>query len=252
MNESGVDAPRPSDARSDRESGRLSRQILGRLRERIFQGEYPPGSRLPSETSLATEFGVSRPVLREALACLQEEALIFVRRGSGSYVQEIESASKPMPLPLASLADLQRCFEVRLVLEPRAAALAAERYAPNQREAIEAKLRALHDAGENGENQSEADLAFHLEIAAASGNPYFRDMLSILKTHIVFGMALTRSFGRQLPTGAWSPAGEEHALIADAVIRRDAARAESAMADHLARTRQRVFGAEHAKAFQPT
>ena len=231
------------DRGGDRRAERLSLHILARLRERISNGDYPSKSRLPSEASLAAEFGVSRPVVREALACLQDDALITVRRGSGSYVRDQRSPAPETP-PLSSLADLERCFEVRLVLEPRAAALAAERHLEPGQQAIKAALDRLRAAAAAQAEDSEADLAFHLAIATAGGNPYFGDMLAVLRVHIMFGMELTRRLGRLRPGGGAGQAIAEHEAIASAILARDPGTAERAMTAHLERTRRRVFGGE--------
>jgi GntR family transcriptional regulator, transcriptional repressor for pyruvate dehydrogenase complex len=218
----------------------LAQRIHATLRERIEQGVYPPRSRLPSEAALAREFGVSRPVVREALVRLREEALVRVRKGSGSYVDLPDANVAAVPR-LGSLADLDRCFELRLVLESRSAALAAERSTAAAREVIFGALQRLEALTERGEEDALADLAFHLAIAQASGNRYFADMLMAMQENIVFGMKLLRSL-----TGPRSPrdaqvAIAEHRAISAAIEAADPTVAETAMRLHIERTRRRVF-----------
>ena len=99
----------------------LYEALLGR----ILSGDYAPGARLPSEEVLATEFTVSRPMVRQALARLRDEDFITSRRGSGSYVRSPEDEAQAPFAPIACVADIERCFEFRQHVESRAAALAA-------------------------------------------------------------------------------------------------------------------------------
>jgi DNA-binding FadR family transcriptional regulator len=216
-------------------------QILAKLRERIVRGQYPQGARLPSEAALAREFKVSRPVVREALASLRGERLTRIRAGSGSYVLETGEDALPLMAPLGSLADLERCFEVRHAVEPRAAALAASRHDAVAATALRAALDRLESLAADGTDDPQADLDFHLAIARAGRNRYFADILLGLERPIVFGMRLIRDFGRQQPRGARRIALEEHKAVALAILARDPERAAESMETHLARTRSRVF-----------
>ena len=110
--------------------GHLSEHIYETLRERIVTGVYGSDEKLPGEYELAASFDVSRPIVREALERLRGEGLIYSRRGAGSFARHGKSAA-PLQLgfaPVETIADIQRCYEFRLIIEPDAAAHAARRY----------------------------------------------------------------------------------------------------------------------------
>ncbi|MEO8242803.1 MAG: GntR family transcriptional regulator, partial [bacterium] len=105
----------------------LADVVYDSIRRAIANGEFAEDERLPGENAMAEQFDVSRPVIRSALKRLRDEGLVTSRQGSGSY---ISTSVVPKPLafqPLETIADLQRCYEFRLTIEPAAAALAAGR-----------------------------------------------------------------------------------------------------------------------------
>lgn len=218
--------------------------LYGQILDRILRGDYPPDSRLPSEVVLGEEFNVSRPVVREALARLREDELVQSRRGSGSYVQRKPRLALARFAPLQSIADVQRCFEFRLGLEEKAAALAAERHDAGQLAVIDAALGAMAAAIERGEVGHDADFAFHLAVAEASGNRYFPDVLGLLRSHIDFGMQLARTLSMHRSAERMWRVQEEHGAIAVAIRERDATQAAIAMATHIRSARQRIFEGE--------
>ena len=128
-----------------------------------------------------------------ALARLREDDLVQSRRGSGTFVQRKPQLALARFAPLQSIADVQRCFEFRIGLEEKAAALAAERHGPAQLAGIDDALGGMARAIERAEVGHDADFAFHLAVAEASGNRYFPDVLAMLRSHIDFGMQLART-----------------------------------------------------------
>lgn len=234
---------RPGGASPPREQ-KLCDWLYGQILDRILRGEYPPESRLPSEMLLGEEFNVSRPVVREALARLREDDLVQSRRGSGTFVQRKPQLALARFAPLQSIADVQRCFEFRIGLEERAAALAAERRDRAQLAAIDEALSGMARAIGCGEVGHDADFAFHLAVAEASGNRYFPDVLGMLRSHIDFGMQLARTLSMHRSAERMWRVQEEHGVIADAIRGRDATRAATAMASHIRNARQRIFEGE--------
>ncbi len=234
---------RPGSASPPREQ-KLCDWLYGQILDRILRGEYPPESRLPSEVVLGEEFNVSRPVVREALARLREDDLVQSRRGSGTFVQRKPRLALTRFAPLQSIADVQRCFEFRLSLEERAAALAAERHDQGQLAAIDEALGGMAGAIERGEVGHDADFAFHLAVAEASGNRYFPDVLGMLRSHIDFGMQLARTLSMHRSNERMWRVQEEHKAIALAIRERDATQAASAMVSHIRNARQRIFEGE--------
>jgi DNA-binding FadR family transcriptional regulator len=146
----------------------LSTQVADQLRRRIAGGEFPVGSRLPTEAQLTDELGVSRNSVREALRALVHAGLLRARAGDGTYVTATSELAPVLERELeqARAADVA---EVRLVLEREAAALAAERATPDQVAVLEAALAARGEAT-TGAQYVAAELDFHHALVDASGN----------------------------------------------------------------------------------
>lgn len=111
-------------------------QVYGRILHDILNGVFQPGARLPTENELAERFGVSRPVVREALARLRVDGLVEARRGSGTYVLSRPSQTLPELADLEDISRFLRYQELRFHVEGQAAALAAERRTEKQLAAI--------------------------------------------------------------------------------------------------------------------
>jgi GntR family transcriptional repressor for pyruvate dehydrogenase complex len=214
--------------------------VYQHLHQAILSGVYAPDKRLPSENTLAKEFDVSRPVVRDALGRLREEGLVYSRQGSGSFVRAT-SQLKPLAFsPLETIADLQRCYEFRLTIEPVAAALAAERRSTEALADIEAALKLLRDATQRRSHREDADFGFHRAIAAAANNQYFEAVMQALKDHIAVGMKF-HGLSLQGIRGGFDHVLEEHAAIFEAIRSGDAEAARTAMHAHVVGSRDRLF-----------
>jgi len=222
-------APRP----------KLSVRLIDALRSDIESGRIRGGQKLPSEVQLTVKFGVSRTVVREALAALAADGLVETRQGSGAFaVQQRFSAFSNLAADKISIAI--NVLEVRMGIEIESAGLAAQRRNPAQDAAIHEayyefdRLLALNDA------TGKSDFAFHRAIAAATNNPFYIEVLEALGT-------------RTIPCDVTSPWGTdsmltldyqmglqvEHARIMDAISAGDAGEARAAMRDHLTNSQQR-------------
>lgn len=146
------------------------------LRQLLARGHYQPGDRLPAERDLAAGLGVSRPTLRETIRRLTEAALLESRRGSGTYVAEI---------------DLDAVFAVRLQLEPYAARLAAIEGSNEDAQRLGALVKELASEIEAAEPFAAADLEIHRTLAVASGNHVLCGLLEQLTELTVLSRALT-------------------------------------------------------------
>ncbi|HYZ26404.1 MAG TPA: GntR family transcriptional regulator, partial [Geminicoccaceae bacterium] len=148
-------------------SARLPVEIARRIEEAIRLGRYKPGERLPTETALATGFGVSRNVVREAIARLN--GLVRTRQGLGAFVEELhnDAGFRIAADSIAEPSALHHLYELRLELEAGAAALAAARHAKKELERIAAALDLLAAALERDALGVEANFAFHRAIALA-------------------------------------------------------------------------------------
>jgi GntR family transcriptional repressor for pyruvate dehydrogenase complex len=229
----GGDGPRAKPGLADR--------VYHLLYSRISNGDYPANRKLPSETTLAEEFGVSRPVLRAALERLREQGLIHSRQGAGSYVREV----KTVPLGFArveTIADIQRCYEFRICIETMASRLAAGRRNAEALEEIATALSLMRGATDSQTHREDADFAFHLAIAKAANNQYFEASMRALREHIFVGMKL---HGQSLMTDgakALRNVFGEHSAIFDAIRDGDSEQAAELMNSHLVHSRDRLFG----------
>lgn len=218
----------------------LADVVYDRMRRAILDGEYPDGARLPGENDLARQFEVSRPVIRAALKRLRSEGLVTSRQGSGSFV---EARGEPKALafqPVETIADLQRCYEFRLTIEPAAAALAATRRSAEQLAEIEKYLALLRDATERRSHREDADFSFHLAITAASNNQYFETSMRALKDHIAVGMKF-HGLSLQSVRGGLDHVLDEHMAICAAIRSGQAEEARQTMMRHVTGSRDRLF-----------
>src|SRR5437867_227879 len=177
---------------------RLADQLALRIATLIDRGEFAEGRRLPAESDLADRFGVSRPVIREALSRLRVMGMIISRRGSGSYVQKRSSraaAAKPTIGfgPVNSMAEVRKCYEFRVGVEGDAAYYAAINRTPDMLVVMQSALQQMEQAVAEGAVGMSADLEFHLAVARASGNEFFEAVMEAMRTPIEFTINLARS-----------------------------------------------------------
>jgi DNA-binding FadR family transcriptional regulator len=217
----------------------LSDEIYDRLRDLLASESFPRDSRLPAEAELARRLTVSRPVLRQALARLRAEGHILSRKGSGSYVREPTRPASPSFGPLHSIPDMRAFLEFRCSLESEVAAHAARRADPTAITTIRQALLQLEEdtAG------PEADAAFHLAIARATGNRFFLTTLEAFREQMMSGIRLTREFSGRPDRERRPEIAGEHARIAEAIVAADEQAARQAMTEHLRGGIRRLFGA---------
>ncbi|MDM7930381.1 FadR/GntR family transcriptional regulator [Tabrizicola sp.] len=218
----------------------LADVVHDRVRRAIIDGQYPDGARLPGENDLARQFDVSRPVIRAALKRLRGEGLVISRQGSGSYVAAPGEPKSLAFQPVETIADLQRCYEFRLTIEPAAAALAATRHSEGQLAEIAKFLGFLRDATQRRSHREDADFGFHLAITSASNNQYFETSMRALKDHIAVGMKF-HGLSLQSVRGGLDHVLDEHNAIFDAIRTGQAEAARETMLSHVTGSRDRLF-----------
>jgi DNA-binding FadR family transcriptional regulator len=229
------------------EARRLYRQVADQLRALIDGGEYPVGSRLPTERDLAEQLEVSRPTVREALIALEVEGRVRIRVGSGIYVTEPAALASPLPVS----AIIEGPFEVlraREFIEGAIAEQAARVATPQDIERIDASLAAMATVQHPGEASMIHDRAFHIAVAGSLDNAVLVRVVGEL-----FDQRLNPYFAKLAHyfenPDSWSAALVEHQAIRDAIVARDPDAARVAMRDHLVRSQERFaqsFGAEAA------
>lgn len=219
----------------------LVQRVYQLLLTKISTGDYQPDQKLPGEHELAAQFLVSRPIIREALRRLREEGLIHSRQGAGSFVKARPEEARVLGYaPVETIADIQRCYEFRLAIEPHHAYYAALRWNEEALSAIAAALDLMRDATRAHRHREDADFAFHCSVAQASNNHYYISSMQALKDHIAVGM---KFHGASLmgPNPGLKGVFEEHEAIFDAIRRRDAKAARDVMRRHLEGSRDRIF-----------
>lgn len=220
---------------------RLGDQLYGQILDHILTGRLPEGSRLPPETELSEQFGVSRPVVRQALQRLRGDGLLRARQGAGTYVLARPSERLGQFARSGDVPALMRCIEARLPLEAAAARLAAERRTPEGLARITAAHNAFAAAAEAGGMTPDSDFTFHRSVAAASGNEHFMAFLQALHETVLRFMQVALGLTR---TGSQERARtvlQEHAHILDAIRLGDPDMAGLAMQFHIGQARRRVM-----------
>jgi DNA-binding FadR family transcriptional regulator len=222
-------------------SGTLGSQIANKLLNKIRSDGLTPGTRLPSEQAMATHFGVSRVVLREAIAQLKADGLLTTRKGSGTFVSKVAlpQAAQGDPLLERSVESLLNLIEVRRGLESETAALAAARHTPGHLAKIEHAFRRIDEAMAGGSDGVEEDVQFHLAIAAATGNPYWVKFGEMFAQQIRLAIKVTRA-NEGLRADFEIQVREEHEKILSAIASGDPERARLAASEHMQCVARRV------------
>lgn len=220
--------------------GTLVVQVANALRDAIYGGSYHPGDKLPSEAKLTEAHGVSRTVVREAIAALRSDGLVEPKRGAGVYV--LEPAAIP-GLPFqnidhARISSIIELLELRAAVEVEASGLAATRRSPAQEEAILDAHRAVGDCIAKGEPTSAADFALHAAIAEATNNPRFAEFMSLMGQNVIPRSTLSNGEHATM-TAYLEQLHDEHGKIVTAISNGDSEAARKAMRDHLLGSQRR-------------
>jgi GntR family transcriptional regulator, transcriptional repressor for pyruvate dehydrogenase complex len=221
---------------------RLTEDLVQRLRHQILSGTLNPGAKLPTEQQLVASLGVSRTVVREAVAALRAEGLVITRQGVGAFVAK-PTSHRPFRIDPDQLDSLQRVLDVmelRIAVETEAASLAAERRSSQARRKVEAALAGVEEAGARGEPGIEADIQLHRAIAEATGNSFFVEFLRYLGQFIIPRQSIRLHHTSAEARSAYlARVQQEHRRIVEAISRRDCAAARESMRDHLASSLER-------------
>jgi GntR family transcriptional regulator, transcriptional repressor for pyruvate dehydrogenase complex len=221
----------------------LALDVVDVLVERVRTGALAVGAKLPTEAAIMEEFGVSRTVVREALSKLQASGVVQTRHGVGTFVVGLgeSSAFRIGPDQLATLSDVIAVLELRIGLETESAGLAAVRRTEANLTVMRQALDDFAAAVTAGLDAVNADFTFHSEIARATQNPHFTDLIGAL------GMT---AIPRARPLDPSNPddaerlsylrrVNGEHESIYDAIAAQDPEAARAAMRTHLANSRER-------------
>jgi len=220
----------------------LAEDLVTELSRRIREGELARAAKLPTESQVMQEHGVSRTVVREAISRLQASGLVETRHGIGTFVRDIPSASGFYidPASIVTLHDVLAVLELRISLEVEAAGLACSRRTDQQLQLMRDSLDALNSPAVSVDYAVSADFQFHQQIALATGNRYFTDImlhlgLSIIPRTRLHSTRHTSDAGPYLER-----LSREHEDIYKAIARRDSDAARAAMRLHLSNSRERM------------
>ena len=225
------------------QTARLYEQIVLQIEESIQKGVLKAGDQLPAERELAQQFGVSRTAVREAVKALREKGLVEAYAGRGTFVTDGTSHAMKLSLDrmlrLGQSEDSSFLVEVREILEPEIAALAAERSEAQHLTAMREALALMDSARSDPDAFIEGDLDFHLALAEAAGNPL---ILSLIDS--IVGLLREQRTKIFNVNGGPERGQYHHKRILEAIEHRDPQRAREVMKAHLRQVREDSCGAD--------
>lgn len=220
----------------------LPARIVEALRREITEGRLKPGDRLPGEQLLAGTFKVSRNVVREAIARLRSDGLVQSRQGVGAFV--VREAPLPIlrvePDASSNREAYTNLFELRAMLEVRAAGLAATRGSEAQHAAITAALNRMSGIEKWADKGVDADLEFHRAVALATGNDHVARVVGFVSEHMRDSIMATRRRPNASVSEIVAITIAEHDAIHAAILARDPVAARQAMERHIINAAERV------------
>ncbi|RQR32358.1 FadR family transcriptional regulator [Burkholderia sp. Bp9143] len=214
----------------------LTELVIQALTDKIDRGEYPKGSKMPTEPELCSEFGVSRTVIREAVASLKLGRRLIARHGVGVFVtDETDQASELNFIDSTTLNNSMHVLELRSGIETEGAAYAARRRSePHLKALKEVYARMEIVAIDNDAECARADFEFHLAVATCSENPHFVSILRSLGQEIIGDLRLKHAKANLKERKTYiKRIQREHGDILDAIERQDESGARRAMRRHL-------------------
>lgn len=214
---------------------KLSERVVTALRHQVLAGEISPGQKLPTEGRLTETFGVSRTVIREAIASLAADGLVEPRQGAGVFVLEHPTvAFGSLSHEIKKVSQALNVLEVRMGIEIESAGLAAERRNAAQEALIQEAFFEFERLLNLCEPTGKADFAFHREIASATNNPFYVEILDALGDRTI---PCDRKFpwysGDVLSVEYLAGLQREHVLVLNAISAGDPQAAREAMRAHL-------------------
>ena len=223
--------------------GGLVQEVVQHLASQIQAGRLKPGDQLPTESAIMVELAVSRTVVREAISRLQASALVETRHGIGTFVLQAPSSDNFSigDQDMSTVEDVINVLELRISLETEAAGLAAQRAKPQNLNAMGKALQGFAAAIDGNSDAVPSDFEFHLEVAKATGNQHFADLMTYLGKRIIPRTRVNTA--DQAPEGREAylrRVHSEHESIYNAIRNQDAESARAAMRTHLSNSRDRL------------
>ena len=237
---SAVTAAPATKAPAPRKLADIVHEQLFRL---ITRGEFPKGCKLPPEGALSTRFGVSRPVIRDALGRLKDEGFVKSQRGSGNVVVRGESPGLHGYPPIRTVSDLLRSYEFRITVESATASMAAERREASDIADLERTLGRADGALDKAMHHLLADLnfEFHRAVARATHNPFYLKTVEMIPNFIGAERLDQTAFGDTDMPERVRRIHDEHVAVFEAIRRQEPVQAVQCMERHIAAARDFVL-----------
>ncbi len=221
----------------------LALEVVDQLTGEIRQGQLAAGHKLPTEAAIMERLGVSRTVVREAISRLQAAGLVHTRHGVGTFVLAVDDSPsfKVSADQLGTLREVIALLEFRISVETEAAALAAMRRQDANLTEMRLALATFEIAVEKGMDAVGADFYFHREVARATQNHHFMDLLQSLGTAVIPRGRLANPLFMSPERQAYlRRVNLEHESIYNAIAEQDVEAARAAMRTHLSNSRDRL------------
>ena len=213
-------------------SNKLSEELLNYIRSENLK----PGDRLPNESILAKKMGVGRSSIREAMKLLASRNIVTIRQGSGTYISQTPGMVED-PLGFSFIADKQKLaqdsLEVRFLLEPAIASLAAQNASEEDISLLRRLCQEVEDLVRLGQDHTQKDIEFHTAIALSSKNVVVPRLIPVINSAIPLLIELTGNTLKQETI-------DTHRALTDAIAAHNAAAAHDAMYLHLVYNRARM------------
>jgi GntR family transcriptional repressor for pyruvate dehydrogenase complex len=217
----------------------LVEAVEDRLRHVVEQGQLQPGDRLPTESELAVQLGVSRTVLREAVGRLETIGVLTVRRGRGTFVGDRSSLKNCVKLVTSAMAispkELLKFLELRSAIEYYAVRKAAETASDEQVAELQAACHGIDAEGHDDLEAMHRDLGFHLKLVEFTGNELMHNVMEVIQRFALAGMVQTTPTPRDRADSRC-----RHGAIVAAIRAHNPVAAEDAMRAHMNGTRRRL------------
>ena len=223
-----------------KETGKLLTRAVEKKIIKIIKENYmQPGDKLKNEYELAELLNVSRGTIREAIKSLISRNILEVRQGAGTFVSNKNGVPED-PLGLTFISDIKEdkkvaldLLDIRLMLEPEIAALAAVKGTTKQIKTMLEQCKIVEELIKKGEDYREADILFHKRIAQCSGNRVIENLIPIINSSVSLTINLTEDVFRQNTY-------KEHRAVAEAIASDDSLGAKCAMIVHLNTNRRGI------------
>ena len=214
---------------------KLSTRVSSALRSRLLAGEVPPGHKLPSEAQLTEQFGVSRTVVREAIAALAADGLVESRQGAGVFVVNHPSSTfGTLAAEMGSKVSVAlNVLEVRLAIEVESAALAAQRRNLSQQARIEEAFFEFEQLLRTGNATGPADFAFHRRIVDAAHSPTLSSVYAAI-SNLLKQSHMQRRLRISHVEGMETYLIDHHKAVLSALVQGDIDRADKLLTEHFA------------------